>query len=296
MENIFLKAYAKINLNLHLIPELSEKGYFQVSFINSQLDIYDSIKISKNNKKEINISVTNKKNCNSDTSIISGDQNLAYKAIEKINEDFKIKSGFDIDIKKNIPIKAGLGGGSCDAAAVINGIDELLSLNLAPIHKVKLAEKLGMDVCYCVIGGLCLVNGIGNIIIPIPYLPPKINNILLVLPDIQKPSTAWAYSIIKRNEIGKNLNKLDGLIKGILMRNIELICKNIWNDFERPISEHFPKVGEIIHQLKKSGACAATLAGSGLTVFSIFENREKMLKAEKQIKKLGYKCLKTSTV
>ncbi|HHE04891.1 MAG TPA: 4-(cytidine 5'-diphospho)-2-C-methyl-D-erythritol kinase, partial [candidate division WOR-3 bacterium] len=167
---LFFKAKAKINLNLHLLPELSDKGYYPVKFLNSQLDIYDRVRIAINDKKKINLSLLcENKAMNSPVFKIEEGENIAYRVAELIKNEYGIKSGIDIEIKKNIPIKAGLGGGSCDAAAVINGMDKLFSLNLSISQKIKLAEKLGMDVCYCVVGGLCLVGGIGNIILPLPY-------------------------------------------------------------------------------------------------------------------------------
>ncbi|RKX93297.1 MAG: 4-(cytidine 5'-diphospho)-2-C-methyl-D-erythritol kinase [Spirochaetes bacterium] len=297
MENIFLKAYAKINLNLHLLPEQSDRGYYPVRFLNYQLNIFDTIKISKNNDKKINISTFSGKVYNTDQLVIPKNDNLAFRAAQLISNEFNIKHGVNIEIEKNIPIKAGLGGGSCDAAAVINGMNKLFSIGLSPSQKLKIAEKLGMDVCYCVIGGLCLIGNIGNEVIPLPYSLPKIENILLILPkDIQKPSTAWAYSIIDKSEIGKNLIKLQKILSAILIRKKELICKNIWNDFEKPISKQFSIVKDIITELKQNGACAATLAGSGLTVFGIFNDRKTMIKTENEFNKKGYRCIQTSTI
>jgi len=298
MKNIFLKAYAKINLNLHLIPKITYKGYYPVRFINSQLNLYDSIEISKNTKNELDILIQYGKNINSEISDLKTNikNNLVYKAAELIKERFNIRSGLNIEIKKNIPIKAGLGGGSCDAAGIINGMDKLFSLNLTLSQKIKIAEKLGMDVCYCVVGRLCMISGIGSTVIPLPYPISKINDVLLVIPNIQKPSTAWAYSIIDKNEIGNNLIKLKKLLNAILIGKKELICKNIWNDFEKPISDHFPIIKEIINELKQNGACSATLAGSGLTVFGIFNDRETMIKTENKFNKKGYRCIQTSTI
>lgn len=296
MKNIILKAHAKLNLNLHLIPEFTDMKYYPVRFINSELGIFDLVKISKINKKKINISLSGDQNLNSDILMISNEHNLAYRAAKTIINMFDMDYGVHIDITKSIPIKAGLGGGSCDAAAVINGMDRLFALKLSPIQKVKIAEKLGMDICYCVIGGLCLIEGVGNKIVPFPYIIPEINNVLLVLPGEKKPSTGWAYSKIERSDIGKNLNKLKDLLRGILFKDMELICNSIWNDFENPISKYFPTVKKIINHMKQNGACASTLAGSGLTVFGIFNDSNEMLKAEKQFKNMGYSCIRTSII
>ncbi len=293
MKNINLVAKAKLNLNLHLIPEKTELDYFPVKFINTELSLSDYIEITVNNSYSIDVVLFDEKGKKIDGNI-NLDKELGYRAAKLILESYGIKKGLSIKIVKKIPIKAGLGGGSCDAAAVINGLDKLFNLNMTSDKKISYAKKLGMDVCYCVIGGLCLIEGTGEIIKPLPYGMPEVNNVLLVVPNIYKPSTAWAYSIVQSDTIGKNLNKMDVLIEGIVKKDIDTLCKGIWNDFEASISVEYPVVMDVINLMKRSGASCSTIAGSGLTVFGIFKRGEDLKNTKEYFVKRGFRCIETT--
>jgi len=287
MRKIILNAYAKLNLSLNLIPGRDAGGFFNVRFINTLVSLYDRVSISKN-----------------DSGIISVEQfppmetreNIAYRAAEEMFRSYRLEGGIRIKIVKRIPVRAGLGGGSCDAASVISGIERLYALSLTDKEKISMARKLGMDVCYCVVGGICRITGAGDGITPIPSARLKIKNILIAVPDEKKPSTAWAYSVVDEKEIGKNMQKYERLLEGLNKADVALVAENIWNDFERPVSRHYPVVVEIKKLMLENGALNATLAGSGLSVFGIFPDKKSLKNAGRRLEKTGIRCFDVSTV
>jgi len=271
-KTINLKAYAKLNLSLNLLPERGNNGFFKVYFINTQVSLYDIITLKTLPINEIKI--------NEDK--IKKNDNIAFKAAKLIYKIYKIKNGIYIDILKNIPIKAGLGGGSSDAAAVINGLDMLHNLNIGKDEKIKLAKRLGMDVCYCIIGGLCNIKGIGDTIESIPYKIPELN-ILLAIPHLKKSSTGWAYSIINENQIGKKIKMFYKLIDGIKTQNLAKIVCNLHNDFEEPINHYYPFTKLLRKCMIENGALNAMLAGSGLSVFGVFKDKKQIHRAKESL-------------
>ncbi len=298
MKNIKLPARAKLNLNLHLLPSRGENGYFPVRFVNTELSLHDEVCITSTDHPGIDVKLHGiEKSGFSDENLkIKMEDDLSYMAAKLVLNMFGIKSGVSIEVKKVIPVRAGLGGGSSDAAAVIKGLDELFDLRMTYRQKLEIAKRIGMDVCYSVIGGLCMVMGYGETVVPLPFRMPEIKDVLLVIPRESKPSTAWAYSIVRQDYIGRNISKINLLIHGIATRKMRTIYENIWNDFELSIVEEFPVVGDIIGIMKRYGATVAALAGSGLTVFGVFEDRKDLLKAKEQFDLYGYRTIETSIV
>lgn len=270
MNKIIVSAPAKLNFNLRLLPQKLVNDYYEVRFLNHQAVLSDEITLEAI-PRGITLLCDDKK-----TPL--GEKNLAYQTAKAIQEKFPDRGGIKIILEKKIPVASGLGGGSADAAAVINGLDKLWELNLQEKEKLEIAQNLGMDVCYCVIGGTCLVTGGGEKIKKLSsQMPPM--SILIVSPDFNKPSTAWAYQQIDPERIGRNLLKLDSLIVAIKEKNIVAIAKNLYNDFEEPIFTAYPEVKKIKEKMLKTGALGALLAGSGLSVFGIYQEENAAQKA-----------------
>lgn len=253
-----IKAPAKLNLSLNIFPKKRTDGLYPVKFLNCQLELADEIEIQSSNKSQV---VSSPK--------LDEKSNLVYRAIHLLPK----KKGVKIHIKKKIPIKAGLGGGSSDAAAVLNYLNRAWRLNLASGQLLKISQKLGMDVCYCLIGGLCLVEGAGEKIKKLEFSLLKLA-IIIIVPQETKPSTAWAYQSLDLKKIGQNEEKLTKLIQGIKAKNIQKMAESLHNDFEYSISTAYPIVARIKKELLKTGALNAMLCGSGLAVFGIYENKK----------------------
>ncbi|MFW6138650.1 MAG: 4-(cytidine 5'-diphospho)-2-C-methyl-D-erythritol kinase [Spirochaetota bacterium] len=284
MKNINLKAPAKLNLSLNLLPEKGEMDYYKVHFINIQVDLFDTITIQKLPCPGVILEGE-----------MTGKKNLAYQAARMIHRTCHLSHGVKIFLTKNIPTKAGLGGGSADAAAVINGLIRMFELQVDHSQKAALAKKLGMDVCYCITGGLAIVSGIGDKVNKLEIDPPFMY-ILIATPPVTKPSTGWAYSIIDKTRIGKNLEKSKRLLKGIRNKNIETVSENLHNDFEGPIEREFPVTGYIKKTMLQQGALNALLAGSGLSIFGIFKTTPPLMVAKSQLENNNIRCFITTPI
>jgi 4-diphosphocytidyl-2-C-methyl-D-erythritol kinase len=175
------------------------------------------------------------------------------------------------------------------------GINTLYGLELDTAQLLSCAKKIGMDVCYCIIGGLCRISGIGDIVHRLPFQVPDLN-LLVATPRIKKPSTAWAYSIIDESLIGKKRSSLSHLLEGIKDQDIKKIASCIQNDFEIPMFTHFPITEQIKNCMKKHGALSTMLAGSGLSIFGIFLNHLELKHAKKALEYCDVDCFYTRTI
>ena len=265
-----IKARAKLNLSLNISPQKRNDGFYPVKFLNCQLALADEIEISPSDKMEIVCSRLKLKK----------EDNLVYQAIQLLPK----KKEIEINIKKRIPVKCGLAGGSTDAAAVLNYLNEECGLRLSEKQLLEIGEKLGMDVCYCLVGGLCLVEGVGEKVKKLDFSLPKIS-LIIINPPISKPSTAWAYRNLDLQKIGKNEKKLENLLTAIREKDIRKIAVNLHNDFEYSINKKFPVIEKIKNDLINHGALRAMLCGSGLGVFGIYKDKKTAKKSYKILKK-----------
>ncbi len=275
-----IKASAKLNLSLNIYPQKRNDDFYPVKFLNCQLVLADEIEISPSDKTEIVCSRLKLKK----------EDNLVHQAIRLLPK----KKEIEINIKKRIPVKCGLGGGSSDAAAVLNYLNEEWGLRLSEKQLLEIGEKLGMDVCYCLVGGLCLVEGVGEKIKKLDFSLPKIS-LIIINPPISKRSTAWAYQNLDLQKIGKNEEKLENLLGAIKKRDIRKIATNLHNDFEYSMSKYFPVVETIKNDLINYGALRAMLCGSGLAVFGIFEKEILAQKAFNELKEKWENIFLTET-
>lgn len=272
MDSITVQSPAKLNLSLNLIPPRDSNGFFRVLFLNTAVTLYDTVRISRTEEKRIRIDETE----------IEHSENIARKAARLMLDRFDPPSGVSITIEKNIPLRAGLGGGSADAAAVINGMDTLFGLEMEPSEKLEIARRLGMDVCYCVIGGLCRVEGKGDRVQSTGFTLPALD-LLVATPAERKPSTGWAYSLIDDRYTGLALEKFDLLLDAVSRSDKRGISFNLHNDFERPVSARYPWLGDIADAMKQHGAIKTLLAGSGLSLIGVFETRDEARLASERL-------------
>ena len=282
MDRIRLEARAKLNLSLNVLPETGQHGYYRVLFLNVQAALADSVELERLPEPGFAINAES----------VDGKENIALKAARLMFVEYGLPGGLAITLEKAIPSRAGLGGGSSDAAAVINGINDLFGLSLALEQRVRLAQGLGMDVCYCVVGGVCTVEGVGDVITPHPYPSPALD-LLIATPPVRKPSTAWAYSVLDPSSIGRSLAKLDGLMEGIRERDPVGIARGLHNDFQAPVERHYPVTREIRERMRVKGALGVILAGSGLSVFGIFESEGACRSVKEELEGEGVECSAT---
>lgn len=272
MKKINLSAPAKINLGLSILGKLSS-GYHEVKFIFQQVSLFDRIYLQEIQKDEIRVF------CNQQN-IPLNQVNTVYQAAMLIKKMMKIKTGIAIKIEKNIPVAAGLAGGSSDAAQTLLGLNKIWNLGLNTKDLIKFGLKIGMDVAYQLIGGTKLATHLGEKFQKLPSLP----KIYFVLsnPGINV-STKWAYQHIDYSQVGQE--QLENLIEAIKDGDVKTIARNLHNDFEFWVPNFYPAILKIKKKMLEAGALGTLMSGSGPTVFCICENQASAVKIARFLKK-----------
>ena len=256
--SIFI-ANAKINIGLQITGKRPD-GYHLISSFFLEVDLHDRLHISTTDDSKITFT-------SGGLNIPGSDLNICVRAAQLLQREAALSVGANIHLEKNIPIGAGLGGGSSDAATTLKTLNTMWDLNLSNQTLSSLALELGADVPFFLRGGLQLAAGIGEQLIPIDQNPLQEYCILLITPNLHIP-TQWAYQQLKKALISSgnsyNFNILSSPINWQLFDNV----------FERVIVSAYPEVGQIKLQLKSAGAIWSSLSGSGSTMFGIFDDRE----------------------
>lgn len=268
--NNLFKSYAKVNLGLKVLDLLPD-NYHSIFTIMQEINLYDTIEINKNNTKKLTI------NCQGPIDVPNNKNNLCIKAAELVFKNYNIKNGLDIILNKNIPIGAGLGGGSSNAATVLCKLNEIFNLKISNKDLHKLAFELGCDIPFFIDGGIQISEGKGE---KLTKLNLDLTNqfILLVCPNFNI-STQWAYKFFKNNLPNTfDCNKFRSFQDGIDWALFE-------NDFENIIKSTYPEVVEIRKILESLSCLFVSLSGSGSTMFGVFDD---FLKAD-----IAYHQLKT---
>ena len=277
MNSIKLKSRAKINLSIDVLGKRQD-GYHLVEMIMQTIDLYDLIEINEKDNDQITIKSTSDEiplDCN----------NLVYKAANLIKKTFNINKGVEIHIKKNIPVAAGMAGGSSNAAAVLVGLNKLWNLDLSNQQLEEIGLKLGADVPFCINGGAVLASGIGEELTPIKGLTKDVC-ILVCKPDLFV-STKEVYECIDSKDIDKRPNN-KFLIECLKNEDTRQLAENMFNVLEGVTMDKHPVIQQIKDIMTNNRALGAMMSGSGPTVFGLYENREDAVKCkailEKQFK------------
>jgi len=257
---MLLKSYAKINLYLKIGKKL-KSGYHNIQSVMQLVQLHDNISFEKLNEDIIMVQSNNPD--------LESKGNLAYKAASILKDNFKVKEGVKINIEKSIPMSAGLGGGSSNAANSLLTINKLWNLNLSPKKLIGFGSEIGSDVPFFIVGKTSLVEGIGD---KVKALRKSISmNIVLVNPGI-KVSTSWAYKQFDKNKIKVKGTDVKKLISAINSKDIKKISENVHNDFEPIIEKKFKITKEIKTNFRKFGALNSMVSGSGPTVIGLYDS------------------------
>jgi 4-diphosphocytidyl-2-C-methyl-D-erythritol kinase len=260
---ILVKAPAKINLSLDVLHKRPD-GYHEVEMVMTTIDLADRIELSLLEEDRILIHSHNR--------FVPDDQrNLAYQAAHLLKERFQVKKGVVIGIEKTIPVAAGLAGGSSDAAATLRGLNKLWNLGLSLDELAVLGAEIGSDVSFCVYGGTALATGRGEIIEQLPA--PPTCWIVLAKPFIGV-STAEVYRRLNVDSIQHPPTK--DMIEAIEKGDFKGVCNSVGNVLEDVTLSLYPEVAQIKDQMKRFGADAVLMSGSGPTVFSLVEHDSRM--------------------
>lgn len=266
-----MKAYAKINLGLDVVGIL-ENGYHEVKMVMQTVGIYDELSFER---AESGIAVT------TDSGELPTDENnLIYKAAKLMFDTYGIREGIRIHLQKNIPIAAGMAGGSTDAAATMKGINRLFDLGCSLRELMELGVQIGADVPYCVMGGTALAEGIGE---KLTALAPAPECFLVVAkPDINV-STKYVYEHLDAEGVEKHPD-IDGMVKAIAEGSLQGILDRMGNVLENVTVKAHPIIDTIKERMRELGAVGSMMSGSGPTVFGIFLEEAKARDAYQQIK------------
>lgn len=268
-----IKAYGKVNISLDVVGK-REDGYHLLSMIMQNIDLYDEIEVEK---QQCGITLE----CNK-SYVPVDNRNLAYKAAEIFKERYDIVDGVKINIEKNIPVSAGLAGGSTDAAAVLKIMNELFNVNATEEELMELGLKLGADIPYCIHGGTALCEGIGEIITPIKSFKDKI--IVLVKPAFGV-STKEVYKNFNLEKV-KQHPKTAEIINAIENDDLNFVASNMKNLLENVTLRKHKILIKIKEEMNACGAINSMMSGSGPTVFAFFDD---MLKAQRCFEKMKKK-------
>ncbi len=270
MDSVKVIAPAKINLSLD-ITGVDEKGYHLLDMVMQTVSLFEYITLTKQDE------ITLKSNARY---IPTNEKNTAVKAAMKFFEYTNIKGGVLIDVNKRVPIKAGMAGGSADAAGVIKGLNYLYNTNLSIEELLEIGLKVGSDVPFMLVGGTKRVGGTGEVISPAPKMPNCFFVICMPFVGVSTPEAFKNYDEL--NE--KTLVETDKLLSAIKSQNLKEISKYLANDLEKAAKSEYTQ--EIKENLISHGALGSVMTGSGAAVFGIFDNEETAKKAKEALKPL----------
>ena len=260
MDHYQIKAFAKINLGLDVIGKL-ENGYHEVKMIMQTVGLYDELELRKI-PQGIELSIV-------DDVLPADESNLVYRAAKLMLETYLLPAGIAIRLRKNIPIAAGMAGGSTDAAAVLKAINRMFDLDCTLKELLLLGEKLGADVPYCVLGGTALAEGIGEKLSCLDPAPDCY--VLIATPDIIVP-TGYVYGELDKLGIAKHPD-IDGMEEAIREESLQGVIDRLGNVLEDVTIRKYPVIAVLKEEMCRLGALGSLMSGSGPTVFGIFVNR-----------------------
>ena len=266
-----LKAYAKVNISLDIVGK-REDNYHLLSMIMQNIDLYDEIDLVEQSEG-ITIS------CNK-SYVPTDERNLAYKAAKLFMNTYNINSGVEINIEKNIPVAAGLAGGSTDCAAVLKMMNKIFNINVSDDELMQLGVKLGADVPYCIIGGTALCEGIGE---KITKLKPFKNHILVLVKPPFGVSTKEVYKAfdLEKARIHPNTNNI---IEKMKQDDLIFVSSNMKNLLENVTLKKYKSLIGIKEDMISLGSVGALMSGSGPSVFGFFDDMTKAQKCYDKMK------------
>ncbi len=257
------KAYAKINLFLNVVAKRID-GYHDLEMVMAPIDLFDVLTFKKLDKDDIivksNVQITKKM-----------EENLVYKIAKGIQRDFNISKGVEITIKKQIPIAAGLAGGSADAAATLRGLNRLWKLELSLEDLATIGSHYGSDIPFCVYNKLCVARSKGEDLI---FLNKKLKmHVLLVNPNV-RISTPDIFKQVKKEDLV--VQKLTKITSPIHNENYGYIENELFNFLEKYAFRIEPKIKDIKDKIRETGVRGVLMSGSGATVFAISKDKRKL--------------------
>ncbi len=270
MNKIYKKARAKINLTLNVLDK-REDNYHNIDSVFQKVSLYDEIYVSKTNKHDDIRIETNVAN-------LEGENNIIYKAYQLLKNKYIQIKGVDVVLKKNIPVQAGLGGGSTDCGGFIECMNKLFDLKLSRRDMQDIGAKLGADVPSTFYNTPIIARGIGEKIEEIKSNAKLY--ILIIKPEFSCNTKEMYEKLDKGNSICQKYNT-EIMRRALEEGDIIKIANNLYNVFETAVED----IENIKNELLSVGAIGSLMSGSGSAVYGIFENKNRA--------KIGYETMKS---
>ena len=278
-----VKAYGKINIALDVIGK-REDGYHLLRMIMQTVNIYDELEFVKGTQ---GIHITSNKSF-----VPTDNRNLVYKAIELFCNTYNVEKAIEVHIEKNIPVEAGMAGGSTDAAAALKAMRDLYKPEVSDEELMELGVKIGADVPYCIKGGTALCEGIGEVI---TQLKPFNNKLLVVVKPNFGVSTVDTYKGFKIDEV-KQHPKVDELISAMESDDLKYVADNMMNLLELVTLKEHEEISYIKEFMCEKGALGSMMSGSGPTVFGFFDHEEKAKICAEKLREKYKEVFVTTTI
>ncbi|MCM1288735.1 MAG: 4-(cytidine 5'-diphospho)-2-C-methyl-D-erythritol kinase [Clostridium sp.] len=294
------KAYAKVNLALDVLRKRPD-GYHDVKMVMQNIDIYDELAFTVTNVKKAAGDYREKSVCEDNKSnaaqekpcynivietnrpeVPTDESNLIHKAISLMFDEYHVCGDVLVKLTKNIPIQAGMAGGSTDCAAALKAVNDIFELEASMEELMRLGKRLGADVPFCLLGKTALACGIGEILTEVQGLPAC--TVLVVKPAINI-STGMIYESMNCDAL-ESRPDIDGMLKGLKVGDLGIVASNMENVMETVTVKLCPDIEDIKNAMKEKGALNAIMSGSGPTVFGIFDASEQAWEAADYIGEL----------
>lgn len=276
--------YAKINLHLDITGRRAD-GYHTVNTVMQTVSLCDEVTLTLREDERIFASCT--------VEGVPGDEkNLAVRAALLLREAVGSSFGVEIQIKKSIPMAAGLAGGSADAAATLLGLNRLLGEPYSGAKLCEIGSHLGADVPFCIVGGTRFADGKGDVLHDFPNMP---DCAIVIACEGEGVSTPWAYRRLDETfgnfeeNFGYIPKSIEPLKEALAEKDLREITAAMFNIFEEPVLAERPVAAELRSLFLSAGALGAMMSGSGPSVFSIFSSEEDAEKAVDLLKEKGYR-------
>lgn len=257
-----IAAYAKVNLSLDVLKKRGD-GYHDLRMVAQTVSLCDDIEIDLSDDRSVTAE------CNL-SYIPIDERNLAVAAAKLFFEKTGLSRGAHISITKRIPVCAGLGGGSSDAAAVLRGLNAMLDTRLSTVELCELAGLLGSDVPFCIDGGTQLMEGRGEILTPLAPLPECY---IVICKPKAAMSTQTVFSWVNTRSIKYHPDNT-GMIKALAEGKVSDVGRRMYNVLEDIVAKKTGDIPLIRGELLDGGATGACMTGSGTAVIGMFENHE----------------------
>lgn len=283
---MIIKAFAKINLAID-VKKKDENGYHDIDMVTLPITLHDVLEMEQLISRH-GIFITS-----DDPSLICDEGNLAFKALKAMEDNFSFSKGYRIQIYKRIPMNAGLGGGSADAAGIIRAICKLYNMDAHDPKIIKVARSIGSDVPFCLLNKPARVLGTGENIIP---LDSKLDYHVIIVKPHKGLSTKEVYE--KYDTIPEEEREhpdISALIEAIKIGDEQKMFENMKNGLYKPASLLCPVISGILNDFKKMGFPLYSMTGSGNACFALSKDLEQIEKAKNYFTSLNYITITAST-